>query len=148
MSQTSFVPAVAALLFVVLAVLAATRGAPIASRIAWIVPAVLSAGFLALSVEAVVAEGPTGFWTEHTRNLWGNQIWCDLLLAIGTAWALLVPRARACGMRWPLWLVAILVTGSIGLLAMVARVLFLESRAVGAPERARTAGAMRAAHGS
>jgi len=45
----------------------------------------------------VIREAPLGFWVEHPRHLWGNQIWFDLLLAAGVAWALLVPRARRLG---------------------------------------------------
>ena len=73
-------------------------------------------------------EGMAGVWREHTRNAWGNQIWLDLLIAIAIAWSVLLPRARAAGMRtWP-WLVLILSTGCIGLAAMFARCRYLESR--------------------
>ncbi|MCU0888779.1 MAG: hypothetical protein MUC64_12350 [Rubritepida sp.] len=98
---------------------------------AWRVPAGLALAFLGFSLAAVLAEGPLGFWPEHTRNLWGNQIWFDLLLAAGVAWALMLPRARAAGMRPLPWLPLILGTGSIGLLAMLARLLQLEARARG-----------------
>jgi hypothetical protein len=47
-------------------------------------PAGLSAAFAVFSVIAVTREGPLGFWVEHSRNLWGNQLWFDLLLAAGT----------------------------------------------------------------
>jgi hypothetical protein len=80
------------------------------------------------SLHAVSSEGLAGVWHEHTRNAWGNQIWFDLLLAIGTAWALLVPRAKAVGMHLFPWLALIVGTGCIGLLAMLARCLFLERR--------------------
>ena len=57
------------------------------------------------------------------------QIWFDLLCAIGIGWALLAPRARAAGIvPWP-WLALTLALGSIGLLAMQARVLYRESAA-------------------
>ncbi|PIB90905.1 hypothetical protein [Caulobacter sp. FWC2] len=96
---------------------------------AWVVPAVLSAAFLIVSLDVVAKAGPLGFWNEHLRGPWGAQIWCDLLLAAGTALAMLLPRARAVGMRAPPWIVLVAATGSIGLLAMMARCLFLESRA-------------------
>jgi hypothetical protein len=73
-------------------------------------------------------EGPLGFRAEHTGNLWGQQIWFDLLLAAGTAWAALLPQLRAQGMRPAPWLLAVVCTGSIGLLAMVARLLHLRER--------------------
>ena len=95
---------------------------------AWWVPAALALALGALSAAAIAAEGPVGFWAEHTDSLWGTQVWVDLLLAFGIGWALLVPRARALGMRPLPWLGALLLTGSIGLLAMLARVLYLQER--------------------
>lgn len=100
----------------------------------WLLPAGAGAGFLLWTLIAVVNEGATGFWAEHTRNLWGNQIWFDLLFAAALALTFMVPRARALGMRTLPWTVLVLATGSIGLLAMAARILFLEAA------RARTVG--------
>jgi hypothetical protein len=94
----------------------------------WMFPALLSLAFFAWSLFAVLTEGPMGFWVEHTRNLWGNQIWFDLLLSIGIGWALIAPRAKAQAMSIWLWLAFILATGSIGFLAMFTRLLFLEQR--------------------
>ncbi len=94
----------------------------------WLFPAGLSVAFLAWSISAVLIEGPFGFWTEHTRNLWGNQISFDLLLAVGIGWFLIVPQAKRLGMHLYLWLLLIVCTGSIGFLAMVSRLLFLRAR--------------------
>ncbi|MFY8208819.1 MAG: hypothetical protein ACOVOE_05720 [Caulobacter sp.] len=99
---------------------------------AWMIPATLSVIFLALTVDVIVKAGPLGFWNEHLRGPWGAQIWCDLLLAAGVAAALLLPRARAVGMRPIPWMLAVLAGGSIGLLAMTARCLFLEVRVANA----------------
>jgi hypothetical protein len=97
----------------------------------WMFPALLCLAFFGWSLFAVITEGPMGFWVEHTRNRWGNQIWFDLLLSIGIGWSLIAPRAKALAMPiWP-WLAFIIATGSIGFLAMLARVLFLEQQAVG-----------------
>lgn len=127
MPQSLFavLPAIAIALFIVaaLALLLRQDKAPPGT---WLVPAGLAALFLGWSLYTVAAEGPLGFWYEHTRNGWGNQVWFDLLLALGVAWALLLPRARSARMRPLPWLVLILCTGSIGLLAMLARCLFLE----------------------
>lgn len=98
-------------------------------RSVWMVPAALSALFLAWSLITVVLEGPLGFWAVHTRSMWGNQVWFDLLLAVGVSWLLIVPRARALKMNLLPWMALILATGSIGLLAMTSRLLFLEERA-------------------
>lgn len=97
-------------------------------RLAWQVPAVLSVLFLGWSVWAIVTEGPTGFWPIHTANLWGNQVWFDLLLAAGIGWTLIVPRARAAEMNVALWLPVVPLSGCIGFLAMLARLLYLEER--------------------
>jgi hypothetical protein len=123
--MTDLLPWLAAALFLVLTV-ALALGVGSAWRARWIVPALLSAAFAAFSVLAVLREGPLGFWPEHTRNLWGNQIWFDLLLAVGVALAWLLPKARALGMRPLPWLLLVVCTGSIGLCAMFARVLYLQ----------------------
>jgi hypothetical protein len=128
MTTVSWAPALAAAVFVLVAV-AAVTGADAASRLSWRWPALASFLFAAFSLETVVTEGPFGFWAEHTRNLWGNQIWFDLLLASGTAWCFIVAKAKAAGMRlWP-WLVLVLCTGSVGITAMVARLLYLQQHA-------------------
>ena len=96
--------------------------------VGWALAAAICALFLGWSVYTVMAEGPLGFWPNHTRDAWGNQVWFDLLIAVAIAWTLLLPRARAAGMRiWP-WLALIAATGCIGLTAMFARLRFLEAR--------------------
>jgi len=98
----------------------------------WRAPATLALLFLGWSSYAAVTEGPTGFWPEHVRNAWGNQIWFDLLLAAGVAVAALAPAARAVGMNTRLWLLLVAATGSVGLLAMLARLRYLQGqKAVG-----------------
>lgn len=129
MSQNLYavLPIVAILLFIGVTLMLAGPSAP-ARAGGWLVPAAFAVAFLGWSLFTVGMEGPLGFWPNHTANAWGNQVWFDLLLAIGTAWALLLPRARAVGMRPLPWLVLIVASGSIGLLAMVARCLYLENR--------------------
>jgi hypothetical protein len=122
-SLYQLLPVLAAVLFGIATVAAALR-----PGVAWTVPALVAVLFLGWSLFTVSAEGLTAVWTEHTRNAWGNQIWFDLLIAIAIAWALLLPRARAAGMRtWP-WLALICATGCIGLAAMFARCRYLETR--------------------
>jgi hypothetical protein len=124
MSLSTVVPVVALVGFVAYLVLRAA-GAGVPRRYAWVVPAVLSALFFALSVRAVVSEGPWGFWVDHISGPWGNQIWVDLLLAASIGWFFAVPAARAAGMNPYPWLVLVVATGSIGFLAMLARLLYL-----------------------
>lgn len=96
----------------------------------WLLPAIASFLFLVFSVWAIVKQGLFGFWVEHSlRFLWGNQIWFDLLLMASIAWYLVLPQARKLGMSLPFWLLLIVSTGSIGFLAMLARLLFLQNRA-------------------
>jgi hypothetical protein len=127
MTFVEIAPLVAGALFIALGIrLSLAESPPLAGR--WRYPAALSAAFLLYSAYTVSREGPTGFWVEHTRNLWGVQIWFDLLQAALVGFVLLVPRARAQGLRLVPWLLAVAATGSIGLMAMVARVLYLEAR--------------------
>jgi hypothetical protein len=122
-SLYQFLPIVAAILLV-LAMLGAASG----KSGSWLVPGAVCAVFLGWSLYTIIIEGPFGFWPNHTQNAWGNQVWFDLLIAVGIGWNLLLPRARAAGMRlWP-WLVLILCSGCIGLSAMLARCLYLERR--------------------
>ena len=107
-------------------------------RNGWMFPAGASLAFLAFSLHAIYSEGVFGFWTEHTRNLWGNQIWLDLLLAVGIGWFLIVPRAKALGMRPLPWLLLVASTGCVGFLAMTARMLYLTERASASEPAART----------
>lgn len=95
---------------------------------AWLYPAGLCIVFAAWSVGAVITEGPLGFWANHTVNMWGIQVWVDLLMAVGAAYFLLLPRARAVGMKSEVWIILICVSGSIGLFVMLARMLFLERK--------------------
>ena len=88
---------------------------PARARGGWLLAATASSLFAIWSGYAVFAGG------------WGNQIWFDLLLAVGVAWSLLLPRARSVGMRVVPWTLFVLATGSIGLCAMFARCLYLEA---------------------
>ena len=122
--------AITALLgFVLVAVTLALRQAPAKSPGRWLPPAAVSLLFLGFTLYAIAGEGPTGFWPEHTRNRWGNQIWFDLLCAAGLAWALMLPRARQVGMHPLPWLAVLVSSGSIGALLMYARLSYLEARA-------------------
>jgi len=87
----------------------------------------LSAGFAAFSAVTIAAEGVLPVVLNHTSNLWGVQVWYDLLFSLSVATFLILPRARAVSMNLPLWVLFILATASIGLLAMCARLFWLEA---------------------
>jgi hypothetical protein len=93
----------------------------------WLLAAAASSLFAIWSGYAGFTGGWAGFWPLHQAGVWGNQIWFDLLLAVGAAWSLLLPRARSVGMRVVPWTLFVLATGSIGLCAMLARCLYLEA---------------------
>ena len=94
----------------------------------WIAAA-LAAAFFAFSLVTILREGVLGFIPNHTQNLWGTQVWYDLVICVIIALTFIVPRARAVGMRVPLWVIAVGCTASIALLPMVARLFWLEKRA-------------------
>lgn len=94
----------------------------------WPLPLVASVLFLLWTLHALAEGGLGGVWAEHVRNAWGNQVWFDLLMAVGLAWVLLLPRIKRAGMRPLPWLLAVAATGCIGLYLMLARCLYLESR--------------------
>ena len=143
MNLVTAAPYAAGIAFVVFA-LSYSSGLIVLRRNAWMLPAGLAVAFLAWSLAAIVLEGPLGFWTEHTRNLWGIQIWFDLLLAGSMALTFIVPKAKAVGMNPVIWVVLMFLTGSIALLAMTARLLYLQEKAESTkagPARAPAAGA-------
>jgi hypothetical protein len=127
--------ALGGLVFGVAAVLsiAARPGAPGNALLA----GALSAGFAAFTAVTIAAEGVFPVILNHTTNLWGVQVWWDLLFSLSVAFFFVLPRARAQGMNLPIWTVFVLATASIGLLAMVARLFWLEqASSQGAPQRA------------
>lgn len=94
--------------------------------------AALAGGFAAYTGVTIWAEGVVPVIVNHTGNLWGVQVWWDLLIALTIALFLIAPRARAQGMNLPLWTLAIIATASIALLAMCARLFWLERKAAAA----------------
>lgn len=94
-----------------------------------ILAAALSAGFAAYTIGTIMTEGVSLVWTNHTTNMWGVQVWWDLLICVVVALFFVAPRARKVGMNLPLWTFFVAATASIGLLAMVSRLFWLERRA-------------------
>ena len=132
-SANILIPTAAAAIFLVVGIAVSLNVQRFRQPGLWWVPALLSAAFFVGSLRAVATGGSFGFWAEHTRNDWNNQIFLDLLLSASCAYFLLLARARAASMQILAWFGLIAVTGSIGLLAMVARVLFLERNATFKP---------------
>jgi len=127
MTLVEILPIIAAIVIIIVAIMV-LRGDGTPEKGLWIVPAIFCVLFASWTLGAALKEGPVGFWPEHTRNMWGNQIWFDLLISICVGWFLLAPKARDLGMRLPLWIIFIICTGSVGLTAMLARFLYLQER--------------------
>lgn len=98
-----------------------TTGNPLLAAILFLV-------FTAYTAIQIGAEGVVMFYTNHTGNLTGIQVWWDLVMCVIIALFFIAPRARAAGMNVPLWALFAGCTASIGLLAMVARLFWLEKQ--------------------
>lgn len=97
------------------------------------IAALLCVLFAAFSALTIQQEGLMRVVENHAGDFWGIQVWYDLLIAASLALFFIVPRARAVGMNIPLWALFVAITASIGLLAMAARLFWLEQRE-GAPD--------------
>ena len=91
----------------------------------WVLPAVLAVAFLLFTIWTIVTTGqPLGFLAEHTHSMWGAQIGIDLFNALLVGIYLSNVLARQYHFRpWP-YVILTLLTGSPGLLALAARVLY------------------------
>ncbi|MEO1490386.1 MAG: hypothetical protein AAFR88_13275 [Pseudomonadota bacterium] len=89
--------------------------------------------FSAYTAVQIGREGVIMFFTNHSSNLTGLQVWWDLVMCVLIAFFFIAPRARAVGMNVPLWALFVGTTASIGLLAMCARLFWLEGQAQPAP---------------
>jgi len=101
----------------------------------WILPAFLALAFFLSTVWTMAATGrPFGFVAEHTHSLWGAQVGIDLFNALFVGIYLATVLARQYRFRaWP-YLLLTLCTGSPGMLALAARVLYARrALAVGSP---------------
>lgn len=93
---------------------------------AWLVPAVFGVLIAGWSGYAIYAEGLFGLWAVLDDSAWGLQIWNDRLMSTTAAFFLLQNRARAAGMKSEGWVISVIFTGSVGLLLMLARTVYLE----------------------
>ena len=91
----------------------------------WVPAAMLSVLFLAFTIFTIGVEGLRLVIVNHTQNYWGNQVWFDLLIAVSIAFSALSFEARRLQMRLLPWAIFVILTASIGLLAMAARILYL-----------------------
>ncbi|MEM7702956.1 MAG: hypothetical protein AAF251_13530 [Pseudomonadota bacterium] len=87
--------------------------------------------FAGYTTVQLLREGPLMFLTNHSANLTGIQVWWDLISAVVIAFFFIAPRARAVGMNVVPWAIFAGLTASIGLLAMCARLFYLEAQREG-----------------
>jgi len=99
----------------------------------------LCAVFFAFTLFQITQEGVLMFFINHSQNLTGLQVWWDLVMCVLIAFVFILPRARAQGMNIVLWALLVVTTASIGLLAMIARLFWLENQTQAQP--AATVGA-------
>ncbi len=95
------------------------------------VAALLFTAFGAFTAVQIGQEGVIGFYTNHSQSLTGLQVWWDLIMCALIALFFIAPRARKQGMNLTPWALLVGTTASIGLLAMCARLFWLEQQAQG-----------------
>ena len=114
---------IGAALILPLMIYVATSRAQVGSPL---IAGLLSLGFGLFTLFTIMREGLEQVIFNHNINFWGTQVWYDLVMAVTVALFFIVPRARAAGMSIIPWVVFVALTASVGLLAMVARLFWLE----------------------
>ncbi|MDJ0978119.1 MAG: hypothetical protein QNI87_06260 [Erythrobacter sp.] len=95
----------------------------------WAFASTMCAVFLVYTLVQIAQEGLVMFYTNHSANLTGLQVWWDLVMCVLIALFFILPRARKVGMNVIPWALLVATTASIGLLAMCARLFWLERQA-------------------
>lgn len=90
---------------------------------------ILALLFLIFTTVQLAQDGIWMFFVNHSGNLTGVQVWWDVIMAGGIAFFFIAPRARKQGMHLLPWAVFVFLWVSIGLLAMCARLFWLERAA-------------------
>jgi hypothetical protein len=99
---------------------------PDQKNVLWIFPALYSLGFFIYSMGVVLRYGLSALVAEFLGGGWHSQIGIDVFACAIAALVLGSTRAQRLGVRmWP-WVVFTFATGSVGLMAFVARLLYLE----------------------
>ncbi len=127
MTLVQIIPIIALLSVIALA-LAITFSDIAKSSGFWVFWAVYAIVYGLFTVWAIAEDGLLMFYTNHSQNLVGNQVWIDLVFAVAIGWLLILPEARTRGMNIPFWLVFVISTATIGFGAMIARLLYLRTK--------------------
>lgn len=123
-TEIFFIAGIVAGLMAFLSILANRSGSAAGNPL---LAAMLGAGLAAYTAVQIAQEGVVMFWTNHSQNMTGVQVWWDLIISVLIALFFIAPRARKAGMNLPLWGLLVVTTASIGLLAMCARLFWLEN---------------------
>lgn len=99
-----------------------TKGVPL-------IAAALSGLFAGYTVVQIAQEGVVEFFVNHSEDLTGIQVWWDLVMVVVIAFFFIRPRAQKQNMNIVPWALFVFCTASIGLLAMCARLFWLENAA-------------------
>jgi predicted transporter len=94
----------------------------------WLIPTVALVSLAALIGFAILQQEQSNFWPLVTGSSVGLIVWIDRLMAVTVAFFLLQNRARAVNMKSEAWVLGAIFTGSLGLLMMLARTLYLERK--------------------
>ena len=92
----------------------------------WLVPVAVVVPFAAWTGFAVAEQRLADVLPMLMASPWGLQLWLDRLVSVTVAFFLLQNRARAAGLKSEVWVIAVIFTGSIGLLLMLALTLYRE----------------------
>ncbi|MEO1221592.1 MAG: hypothetical protein AAFY42_09640 [Pseudomonadota bacterium] len=97
-----------------------TQGSPL-------VAAVLAGLFAGYTGVQIAQEGVIEFFINHSEDMTGIQVWWDLVMSVIIAFFFILPRAQKQNMNILPWALLVFGTASIGLLAMCARLFWLEN---------------------
>lgn len=97
-----------------------TKGSPL-------VAAVLAGLFAGYTGVQIAQEGVIEFFINHSEDMTGIQVWWDLVMSVIIAFFFILPRAQKQNMNILSWALLVFGTASIGLLAMCARLFWLEN---------------------
>ncbi len=103
-----------------------------------LVAAVLCGLFAGYTAVQIGQEGVVEFFTNHSQDLTGIQVWWDLVMCVIIAFFFILPRAKKQNMNILPWALFVMSTASIGLLAMCARLFWLENADETASDAAKT----------
>ena len=109
-----------------------TNGSPV-------VAATLAGLFAGYTAVQIGQEGVVEFFTNHSEDMTGIQVWWDLVMCVIIAFFFILPRAQKQNMNVLPWALFVFGTASIGLLAMCARLFWLENAAQSAEAAKPTA---------